>query len=101
MRYENAQTSVRAPLFFDEMRGLLPMHLFAEEIAIAFYRTEDGGEIWSFHASKWMPGDTLRKLDFVSATTGWALTDLAPYRTEDGAKTRLKLGDYEKIFSLR
>lgn len=130
--YENAQTSARAPLFFDEMRALLPVQLFAEELAMAFYRTDDGGETWtatlpvptsgkfsiasineivvwdgsssvfftadggetwSFHASEWLPGDTLRKLDFVSATKGWVLTDLGLYRTDDGGKTWEKLGN--------
>ena len=44
--YENAQTRVHAPTFFDEKLGILPIDLYAEESATVFYRTIDGGENW-------------------------------------------------------
>ncbi len=44
--YENAQAMVFAPIFFNENDGVLPVRLFWEETATAFYVTEDGGETW-------------------------------------------------------
>ncbi len=44
--YENAQTRVYAPTFFDNQQGTLPIDLYAEESATVFYRTTDGGENW-------------------------------------------------------
>ena len=45
--YEEAQTSVGAPLFFDDGLGVLPVQLFSEESATVFYRTTDSGETWT------------------------------------------------------
>ncbi|NOZ00156.1 MAG: hypothetical protein GXP40_13300 [Chloroflexi bacterium] len=45
--FENAQVAVEAPLFFDAFEGVLPVRLLGEDMAVAFYLTEDGGETWT------------------------------------------------------
>ncbi len=44
--YEEAQTYVFSPIFFDDGMGVLPVYLYSEESATVFYRTLDGGENW-------------------------------------------------------
>ena len=53
----------------------------------------DSGESWQSRTTTWQPLDTLRSLDFVSTTEGWALTDEGLYRTEDGGKNWEMLGN--------
>jgi photosystem II stability/assembly factor-like uncharacterized protein len=56
------------------------------------YFSLDSGESWQSRITTWQPLDTLRSLDFVSITEGWALTDEDLYRTEDGGVNWEKLG---------
>ena len=58
-----------------------------------FFSSADGGETWDMNATDWQPRDSLRKLDFVSASLGWALADEELYRTQDGGLTWEKLGE--------
>ena len=57
------------------------------------YSTDNGGETWQEKTSAWQPADSLRKLDFVSATRGWALAGFDLYRTDDGGITWGKLSE--------
>lgn len=45
--FENAQTTVEAPLFFNSQEGVLPVTLFSDTLAMVFYTTEDGGATWT------------------------------------------------------
>ncbi|MBT3323097.1 MAG: hypothetical protein HN392_12510 [Anaerolineae bacterium] len=45
--YENAQTSIYAPVFFENGLAILPVYLYSEESATVFYRTVDNGERWT------------------------------------------------------
>ena len=54
--FENAQTSVFTPIFFDEYTGALPVHLLSEDFAVGFYLTEDGGETWTMGLPVTMSG---------------------------------------------
>ena len=45
--FENAMTSVDAPIFANMLEGVLPVQLFAGDlVATVFYRTSDGGLTW-------------------------------------------------------
>jgi len=57
------------------------------------YTSSDGGKSWKSNAPNWHPGDTLRELDFVSLTRGWALTEEGLYRTEDSGQIWEQLGE--------
>ena len=58
------------------------------------YSSLDGGENWTSTPSDWHPADTLRALDFVSATHGWAISDEAGFfRTVNGGMSWEKLGE--------
>lgn len=45
--YESAQTMVSPPRFFDLQQGVFAVILYAEETAIVFYRSRDGGQTWT------------------------------------------------------
>lgn len=55
------------------------------------YATANGGQTWTSHASDWQPNSALIALDFVNINAGWALTEYALYKTQDGGKTWQKL----------
>ncbi len=80
------------------MRGGEYALLSANEIILwdgfgIIYSTDNGGETWSESSTDWQPADSLRKLDFVSSTRGWALVGFDLYRTDDGGSTWEKLGE--------
>ncbi|MCP4139797.1 MAG: hypothetical protein GY755_05820 [Chloroflexi bacterium] len=53
----------------------------------------DTGESWQSRTTTWQPLDTLRSLDFISATEGWALTDDGLYKTKDGGENWERSGN--------
>ncbi len=80
------------------VRGLYsiasPNEIAVWDGGMVFTSTEDGGKTWTFQtAENWLPNDDLRELDFVNASTGWALTEYDLYTTKDGGKTWGKLGE--------
>ncbi len=67
--------------------------IFLWDGSARFFSSADGGETWDFNATNWQPTDSLRKLDFVSASLGWALADGELRRTQDGGLTWEKPGE--------
>jgi photosystem II stability/assembly factor-like uncharacterized protein len=45
--FENAQTTVWAPVFFTPQEGILPVTLFSDVMGMVFYVTRDGGATWT------------------------------------------------------